>query len=670
MKTTYFKPSIHGWPFDNSYDFDAPVHFDHVTLHNLGYCGGMCWTALDRFYAGINIPRGTQSPAQGDDLYNEILNEQLASLMGPSMVPGTKLWQIYEWQQSPDLDNLINLHHSLGRKTQKEWRKIKKLLDSSKPVTLTLIASSNDYNPDNLKNNHRVVAYAYEERPLQDGEWVHGDSNPNIRHVTIFIYDPNYHDDDDVRLTFHRGCDDSWIRLRHNKPYEEYHGFFLDDKERSYTSADSTSVWIDSIVQTGISSVTEADYDLQFSWKCRFIPYFCIQVNGVNWQNNALAKANYLPADKDNKQCPARTGSETVKLKLPRNLSRVTVRLLDADNYSQSTEVDASPTIVCYPYVRSRGRGQVGQVCDPAITAADLFIKDPNPTQAAIQQLDTSPFRWVMILNPPVTDTRARQDDLSRAVVEVIVSYCLGNVAVPILADFVESNLAVPTQISGVITIKRGQTVQTMNLRTLAIHTQKIFDGFTSNPTDYDNNTEVEFTYTSKDRFGAVARGQAKFYGRSIIYSQNQVTIYAFEPAKVAKHEAVARELLERGLVDLAIELPHRPPESTTDPLVLLQKLRSHRQLQNKIDKLFNALWRNPRIWKKVWKNQSKIINQAEEALVTGRPSDIGYSLKAASEFREAEQRKYDSVVINTFAQTALEQVRRDPTGIKILEKL
>ena len=58
-RTTFFKPSIHGWPFGNSWDWTIDFLFPQfdITLNSVGFCGGMCWTALDRFYNGVCTPR-------------------------------------------------------------------------------------------------------------------------------------------------------------------------------------------------------------------------------------------------------------------------------------------------------------------------------------------------------------------------------------------------------------------------------------------------------------------------------------------------------------------------------------------------------------------------------------------------------------------------------------
>ena len=671
MKTTFFRPSIHGWPFGNSWKYSFA--FDTVTL-TMGYCGGMCWRALQRFYNGIPIPRDIQAPGQGDALYEEIFDAQVNS------VPAGTLWKIYDWQCSPDLSHRLNPLHSLGHRTQEAWPDVRNRLDESRPVTLTLVASSNDANLKHLEDSHRVVAYAYDVRPILEGE---GAPSGADSQVTVFVYDPNYPNDDGVCLTFYLGAESSKIQLRHSRG-KEFHGFFLDDKDRDYASAESTAVWINQCVQTGISSATRADHDLQFSWKCRFVPYFCVQVDGINWNYNSVAQSSYEPKTKPDgsgsfvdKQCPSRTGSMTVKLQLPRDRSVVAVRLLDADAYYQALEVDAQPGFECYPYIRSRATGDGPQICDYDIRDADLFVKEPEPTEAAVQQVDLSPFRWVIHVeeHQPV-DTRRPVDDLSKAYVEVIDRYRLGNVAVPILANFAEKNLAPPVQASGVVkTVKNGQTVRTVDLASLAGQAQRIFDGFRNNPADYDEDTTVEFTYTARDRFGVVVQGQATFHGRSIIYHQYTVTVYAFDPDKVAKLEAVARDLIERGLIDIAIELPHtgpRPRPTPDDSVELLQKLRTDGQLQASIDQTFARLWRDSRIWQQVWTAQSEILEGVDDgrAILIDGQTQAGDVLKVTHELREVEQRKFEAVTARVCADGTIGILRRNPHVIDLLKSL
>lgn len=140
MTDTQFRASKHSWPFGNSWAYTVP--YMHVDLH-LGFCGGMCWTALKRFYDRIPIDTSAPTPKQGDALYNEILSAQEDSL------PVARIAKIFNWQNSPDLPR-AGLYHSLVSATRGEWPKVQDHLDHYGPVTLTLIASSNDFNPANL----------------------------------------------------------------------------------------------------------------------------------------------------------------------------------------------------------------------------------------------------------------------------------------------------------------------------------------------------------------------------------------------------------------------------------------------------------------------------------------------------------------------------------------
>ena len=266
MISTFFRPSIHGWPFGNSWKKD--ILFDKVTL-SMGFCGGMCWRALQRFYNAIPIPRVIPQPSEGDELYGEIWDAQVNS------VTASTLWKIYEWQMSPDLSHRTNLMHSLGYRTKKAWPAVRSKIDASKPVTLTLITSSNDSNLLHLKDVHRVVAYAYKIRSINPGE---GSPDGADKAVIIHIYDPNYPNDDNVRLRFFLGGEDNNIRINHNRG-DDVHGFFLDDKSRNFKYRKDTQLDIIECKQTKIISADRAVYNFIFSWKCRIIPYFKIQID-------------------------------------------------------------------------------------------------------------------------------------------------------------------------------------------------------------------------------------------------------------------------------------------------------------------------------------------------------------------------------------------------------
>ena len=179
-------------------------------------------------------------------------------------------------------------------------------LDNGKPVTITLIADSNNADLGNMGNHHRVVAYAYETRGLCEGEYVYAKddgmrNDPEYRAkvtvVTVRIYDSNFPRDNDVTLTFKTGTYQHGISLKHNRMVEVgedpsfYHGFFLDDANRSYRSSSDTFVRNVRCDPKEIISRDRAIYDLKFSYGCRFIPYFLVQVNGGNWRYNAAPNA-------------------------------------------------------------------------------------------------------------------------------------------------------------------------------------------------------------------------------------------------------------------------------------------------------------------------------------------------------------------------------------------
>ena len=666
MVTTHFRPSIHGWPFANSYDYKVDLPFHDATINNLGYCGGMCWTVLDRFYSATRIPRDTPQPQQGQALYDEILAEQVVSLSFGTLA------QIYSWQRSPRLSHATNPHHSQGYLTKQEWPRVRARLDQSLPVTLTLIAHSNDYDISDMSDNHRVVAYAYDVRGLASTDWVHGQRHASIRHVTIWIYDPNRPNEDDVCLTFFTGCDDEWIGLRHSVPGNDFRAFFLDDRNRSYQYNEATKISIDSCVVSGISDYALADVDLTFSWKCAFIPYFSVQVNGADWQLNAAAQQQFAP-DGINKQCAARTGSLTVNLKVPRAMTTVGVRLLASDGYADTIEVDATPSLLCQPYVRTRFAIDAQQVYDSAIQDADLFVKDASPTEAAIQALDDSPDRWVHI------ESRVRRDaggSGARWTYTSFDTYRLGNIKGPILANFVGRNLAAPTRITGTLRLYRAGSAgpQETSLGTLNPNAQQIWAGLTNNPGDYDGDTRVELTFEATDRFYRRVTSLVTFYGRSILATHSVVAISVPDPKRIAKLQDVAQELVELGLIETAIAIPDVgagdggfSPQPRPIDQSLWKRLQENTSLRAAIREGFKQVWSDVGTWEKADITQNEISQQASRDISdpSAAPRDL-----AQTKMQNAErQAAYDAALVGLFSAKGIETLRRDSSlSVKLKE--
>jgi hypothetical protein len=206
---TPFKPSVHGWPFRNSFPFNLlqalRIPYGAKT-GKYGFCGGMCATALDRYHRGDSVDRALRLPAQGEPLYREILERQVKSL------GGTTVLRVYGWQV------MANRGSGVGAWTLREWERLKQSLDAGRPEVLCLVRGKG-WSPLQLDDNHQVVAHAYEV-------------DPAVNRVTVYIYDPNRPGRDDQSLTFKRDAPDGKLDLKeHDGPASgpELYGFFVMD---------------------------------------------------------------------------------------------------------------------------------------------------------------------------------------------------------------------------------------------------------------------------------------------------------------------------------------------------------------------------------------------------------------------------------------------------------
>lgn len=647
---TYFKPSIHGWPFGNDYTLNVQLPFDQsITLNNIGFCGGMCWAAVEDFVTANAVPRTPATIPASGSVYNRLWNQQKASLSVG------KLLKILEWQQSPDLSHRSNPHASLGHRTQQEWASVQRAIDGGRPVTLTLISSSNDYNPLHLANNHRVVAYAYEVNPLTSSMWVHGKRHARIRHVTMYVYDPNYPDRDDVALTFFTGCDDSWIRLRHTREDDEFHGFFLDDEGVAFQYTDTTTVDIDNCVPSGITGVNVVDCKLTFSWACRFIPYYRLRVNGVDWLLNAALQpqSSATGAPLDDQQCPVRSGTTTITISAPRAVSTIGIELLGTDAFKTEIQVDLTPGLAIRPFVRTRAMSDVPEICDAAMTGADLNIADPNPPAAAVTALDTTPFRWVDLVSPVAPSPPSGTSILGSSLAAVDMKQ-LGNVKSPIQMIAEELNLAAPTTRTGAVRVSQGSIV----LSTASINWQpgtvvQVFGGF--NAADYTNDTTVELTLTARDRFGTVVTAKAWFYGKSIIHSAFTMVSTTVNPAAIARVSSFAETLVARGLIDTAISTIVGP--RTGPPVPSLNPTTLPGAVSAKITAAVKAAAVSQGTWQQIWQQQLVGMHQTASLPTAGASRA---NVQRAGRLVTMNQQQLESIVVAEIANTALSQLATD----------
>lgn len=174
-------PSRHGFGFANRWPagpaFEWRLRYVRIGLGEVaeGLCGGMCFSAADRFLRDEPIPDATAPPEPASALFREIARRQLASLeLG--RVP-LRFW-------------LTAVRIRSGRWTVhdqvREWRAARADIDAGRPAMLGLVRSA-AVNPLSLTHNHQVLGFAYEA---------------DAGSATIRIYDPNHpgRDDVDIRL--------------------------------------------------------------------------------------------------------------------------------------------------------------------------------------------------------------------------------------------------------------------------------------------------------------------------------------------------------------------------------------------------------------------------------------------------------------------------------------
>jgi hypothetical protein len=166
---TKFDPEKHAYKFRNGFLFNPSVIGLDFKEMGMGFCGGMCGAALNRFKRGEMITPASDKPQQGSRLYEELFKRQVKSL-SPVV-----LAKMLSFQAAPNQVDAFR-KESIGELAKKEWPKLKAELDKNRPTMLVLIRAKRLF--DNPTKNHQVLAVGYEYDPPR------GD-------LTIFEYDPN-----------------------------------------------------------------------------------------------------------------------------------------------------------------------------------------------------------------------------------------------------------------------------------------------------------------------------------------------------------------------------------------------------------------------------------------------------------------------------------------------
>lgn len=169
---TSFKPTAHGFHFNNSFTINPAVLGLDLGTWPMGLCGGMCAAALSRYTQNQQIPANSRAPRQRTSLYGELLKRQLKS------TPPSVLAKVYDWQSAPD-EAQLHRKPSVASRTKQEWWKLKDRLDQGLPAIIVLIRAVGYL--ANPGDNHQVLAIGY-------------DYNPTSKDLRLQVYDPNDHD--------------------------------------------------------------------------------------------------------------------------------------------------------------------------------------------------------------------------------------------------------------------------------------------------------------------------------------------------------------------------------------------------------------------------------------------------------------------------------------------
>ena len=209
---TGFVPTQHGFHFANAFpsipDITIRIPFGRVEFGDAsnGLCGGMVFCALDHFLAKRPIPT-ISTPPTGGALFDGFVRRLLNSFNLPT---GVLNYIILMHPDYPDDDEnrlkgkVFAPHGRAWQTVRVEWPIIKAMLDSGQPCPLGLIRVKSA-ELSNLGHNHQVLATGY-------------DVTDDL--LSLFIYDPNYPDRNDLSLTMSLATPEKAVPIKYSAPHD------------------------------------------------------------------------------------------------------------------------------------------------------------------------------------------------------------------------------------------------------------------------------------------------------------------------------------------------------------------------------------------------------------------------------------------------------------------
>ena len=289
------------------------------------------------------------------------------------------------------------------------------------------------------------------------------------------------------------------------------------------------------------------------------------------------------------------------------------------------------------PYVEKRAKGEELQISDYKLDKdVHCYVDNPSPTDADIQALDTSPFRWVYCrnetLNPPPPEPTV-PGSLTSPYISILENTYLGTVIVPIKCLNSSRNFT-PSIFNGTVK-KNNSIIESINLLAPSM---TIFNGFSDS--DYANDTKVEFSYVVKDQYGLTLKGTTLFFGKSIILIRNAIQIYTIDPDKIAFYDQVAHDLVEKGLVQQTLPEP-------AGPGLLLDKLRKDDVFQKEIKTTINGVKSDPITWESISEKHVELFNQNVDMIMDDSIDILNKAL--------------DNIIVTTIAEQTISKISSNP---------
>jgi len=504
-KSTYFLPSLHGWPFTNSYHFKGTlkeflgywVPLSNVIKidRDVGFCGGMCFAALDRFYRAEYISDNIPLPQQGDPLYNELRQRLMDSL------PFGTISRMRSWQKSDEQE--------VGWMTQVEffvW--IKPLMDLGHPAQLLLLTTTGR-RYSTLVNNHQVIAYRYA-------------IDETNKRVEIGIYDPNRPGDNDVSISFYYDQPGNKIQARYNTG-EKIRGFFRIQYDKDRTTPTINTLESDGCSHLGdrcVQGVRQGLFKIKFHWSCNFIPSFTLEQNNVIFENI---------------ECEEASGNYETEIWVEKRLEDSYHQSIDLFSASKENHIVfpiefVPPAIEAHPFIYDMDQ----RYTLVAINVPETMIADANLSDVIMVYPNDEPF----------SDTKLSETDKenywnrrvyvqggmigtpsSHSGIAWLWDFKLGYVTVPIRCEVEEEGLVgtITREGESYLTEPYAMYIPILKIDATDIDIQDpsdfvIYNGFSGG--NYLQDYVLIFNYEATDQASQVASGQLKIYAKSLLCIQ------------------------------------------------------------------------------------------------------------------------------------------------------